>query len=257
MSPDFDVSQLAVLALVTLAGAFIQAAFGFGFAILAAPIFLAVMGTAAAIQVLVVLHVVLSAIVVPAVHRDVQVPLLAWLAGGSLAGFPLGLALFMAADARTLQLAVGLATVVFSLLLARRELTVSATNEALEKTIEFRRPAAMGVGLVAGVLTAILVMPGPPAMLYLRALALPKAPNRAVALSFFGFCYVMSTCLHAAVAGIGMSTWATAAILAPCVLAGSLAGNEAARHISEERFRRAVLGLLLVSGLYAVITAVR
>lgn len=256
MALGVDVAQLAVLALVTLTGAFLQTAFGFGFAILAAPIFLAVMGSSSAIQVLVVLHVVLSAIVVPSLRKDVPMPLLGWLAGGSLAGFPLGLALFMAADARTLLLAVGAATLGFSLMLARRELKQSVPAEAAVARPGFRPVAAAAVGLVAGALTAILVMPGPPAMLYLRGLALPKVPSRAAALSFFGFCYVMSTCLHAAVAGIDARTWATAAALAPCVLAGALAGSEAARRLSEDRYRRAVLTLLVISGVFAVVSAI-
>ena len=53
-----DASALALLALGTLGGAVVQAATGFGFAIIAAPLFLVAMNSHAALQVLVVIHLV-------------------------------------------------------------------------------------------------------------------------------------------------------------------------------------------------------
>jgi uncharacterized protein len=253
-----DFSQILVLATVTLLGALLQATFGFGFAILAAPIFLAVADSRSAIQVLVVLHVALSAIVVPGMWRRVPRPLLGWLMSGSLLGFPIGLALFMHTDIQTLKLIVGFATIAFSLLLIKREWGPAATatgdNDA---AIDFRRPTALVVGLLSGAMTAVLVMPGPIAMLYLRALGLEKATSRAASLTFFAFCYVMATILHAAVAGISGDSWTLAAQLLPAVVIGSFAGSAVARRLSEERFRKLVLALLILSGVYAVWSAFR
>ena len=257
MASAVDILQISTLALVTLLGALLQSAFGFGFAIFAVPIFLGVLGTHSAIQVLVVLHVVLSAIVVPRVWQFVPLGLLRWLIGGSLLGFPIGLVLFLWVDIRTLKLAVGVATIVFSLLLVKREWSpVAGPQGDRAAALEFRGSSALAVGLLSGAMTAILVMPGPVAMLYLRALGLEKQASRAASLAFFAFCYVVATGLHATFAGMTGDSWRLAALLAPAVLAGSLAGNAAARHLSEERFRRSVVVLLIVSGIYAVWTAV-
>jgi hypothetical protein len=255
---EIGLAGLAALAVTTLMGAALQAAFGFGFAILAAPIFLATIGTGAAIQLLVVLHVVLVSLVVPGTWQAAPKPLLGWLAAGALAGFPLGLMLFLAADARALQLSVGVATVIFSLLLAYRELGSPATSARdPERPDAFRAGTALLVGALSGLLTSVLVMPGPPAMIYTRTLDLAKQASRALSHSFFGFCYVMATVLHAFFAGMHGSVWLVAAVLAPCVLVGSMAGTRAAHFLSEERFRRAVLALLILSGLFAVVAALR
>jgi uncharacterized protein len=253
-----DAPQVLILALVTVLGAIIQAAFGFGFAILAAPIFLGVVDSASAIQVLVVLHVVLSAIVVPGIRHGVPTRLLGWLMAGSLLGFPLGLALFLRADIQTLKLAVGIATIAFSLLLVKREWRPAAVPVGQpDGATDFRIGSALAIGLLSGAMTAVLVMPGPVAMLYVRALGLEKQSSRALSLTFFAFCYVMATALHALVAGIKPESWLLALLLLPAVLIGSFAGSAAARHLSEARFRQSVLGLLILSGVYAVWTAVR
>jgi uncharacterized protein len=256
--PDavLDFPQFLILATVTLLGALIQATFGFGFAILAAPIFLAVLDSRSAIQVLVILHVVLSAIVVPGMRRGVPTGLLGWLMAGSLLGFPIGLAFFLRTDIQTLKLAVGIATILFSLLLIKREWQPATTPIiASDGIFEFRRMTALAIGLLSGALTAVLVMPGPAAMLYLRALGLAKQTSRATSLTFFAFCYVMATALHAAVAGIGSDSWMLAIYLLPAVVVGSLAGNAAAHRLSEEHFRNAVLALLIASGIYAIWSA--
>ena len=253
-----ELSQILILAAVTLLGAFLQATFGFGFAILAAPIFLSVVDSLAAIQVLVVLHVVLSAVVVPGIWRGVPGGLLGWLMAGSLLGFPIGLALFLRTDIQTLKLAVGIATIAFSLLLIKREWGPVGVPAGMSNGgIAFRRVTALAVGLLSGAMTAVLVMPGPAAMLYLRALGLEKQTSRAASLTFFAFCYVMATALHAVFAGMNKGNWLLALYLLPAVVAGAVAGNAAAQHLSEERFRRAVLSLLILSGIYAVWSALR
>ena len=254
MVPEtLDAARLVTLALVTLVGALLQSAFGFGFAILAAPIFLGVIDSRAGIQVLVILHVVSSVVVVPRVWQAAPRPLLHWLACGSLVGFPVGLLLFLQSDVQTLKLVVGVATVAFSLLLARREWTQAAPPAAAAGgATGFRWLSAAAVGLVSGLLTAVLVMPGPVAMLYLRALGLEKQTSRAASLTFFAFCYVMATGLHVLFAGVSGESWRLAALLAPLVLLGTLIGNALAHRLSEERFRIAVLVLLIGSGLYAM-----
>mgnify|MGYP001365204748 CR=1 FL=1 len=256
-----DASSFAVLAAASLAGAVLQAAFGFGYAILAAPIFLAVMHSHAAIQVLVVLHVVLSAIVVPGIWRGAPRRLTALLMAGSLAGFPIGLAIFLRLDVKTLLLAVGVVTILFTLVLLKREwgsppVSVDAAMPRDESQIAFRPLSALSIGFASGLLTAVLVMPGPTAMLYLRALGFSKDQSRAAALTFFAFCYVMVTAMSAAWGNLSPESWSLAALLLPAVIAGALIGRRLSHHLSEERYRSAVLALLMLSGAYAIWRAV-
>ena len=254
-------SALAILLAVTLVGAGLQAALGFGFAILAAPIFLAVTGKSAAIQVLAALHVVLSLIVVPGALRSAEPRLLAWLVAGSIVGFPAGIALFLALDVRLLKLLVGAATVLFTLPLVWREFLAGAAPQPAppvsEGPLEFRPVTALAVGLISGVLTAILVMPGPIAVLYMASLGLAKDASRGTGLTFFGLCYVATTTLHALWGGMDRAAWETVGILAPAVVIGAIIGLLAVRRLSESRFRRTVVAVLLVSGGYVLLSALR
>ena len=247
---------LAILLAVSLVGAALQAALGFGFAILAAPIFLAVTGKSAAIQVLAALHVVLSLIVVPSAARSAEPRLLGWLVSGSVLGFPAGLALFLALDVQLLKLLVGAATVLFTLPLVWREFSAPVVA-AKVGPIAFRPLSAMIVGFLSGVLTAILVMPGPLAVLYIASLGLGKDESRGTGLTFFGLCYIATTTLHALWGGMDRAAWGAVGILAPAVVAGAVIGLVAVRHLSEKRFRRAVVGVLLASGVYVLLSALR
>src|SRR5690606_25521758 len=149
------------------AGAFVQSAVGFGFALIAAPIFLTAMQSGTAMQVLVAIHVVQSAMVVPGLWREAPRKLLHPMLVGSVAGFPLGLAIFLALDLDTLKLAVGVVMLVFTALVIARD------RSWLSRFFASGRPphpaAAASVGASAGALTSVLVMPGPPLILYVAA----------------------------------------------------------------------------------------
>jgi uncharacterized membrane protein YfcA len=250
-----DTTAFVILATASFVGAVLQAAFGFGYAILAAPIFLSVMNSHAAIQVLVVLHVVLSAIVVPGIWPDAPRRLTALLMAGSLAGFPIGMAIFLSLDIKTLRLAVGIVTILFTLVLLKRTLGPANVSPPREAEIDFRPASALSIGFLSGLLTAVLVMPGPTAMLYLRALGFTKDQSRAAALTFFAFCYVMVTLMSAFWGSVSRESWVLAATLLPAVIVGAIAGNLVAGRLSETRYRNAVLTLLLLSGAYAVWSA--
>lgn len=248
-----DPGGWAVLALAAFAGATVQAATGFGFALLAAPLFLIAMSSTTAMQVLVALHIVQSAMVVPRLAREApRKPLLA-LAAGSLIGFPLGLAIFLSLDIDALKLAVGAMILAFTALLLARDAGWLGTRiGALRLALDEAPLASAATGCLSGLLTAVLVMPGPPLILLLMAAASGKDAARALSLSFFGFCYVMVTALHVLFAGMGAPEWRLVLMLAPAVVAGTLVGGAIAGRLSERAFKTAVYAVLAISGTLAV-----
>lgn len=248
-----DASVLAVLMGAAFAGAFVQSAVGFGFALIAAPIFLAAMQSGAAMQVLVVIHVVQSAMLVPGLWRQAPKELLNPMLAGSLVGFPIGLAVFLAIDLDTLKLAVGVVMLVFTGLVVARD--ASWLSRWVSSTGPPSPAAAAGVGTAAGALTSVLVMPGPPLILYVAARRLGKLESRALSLTFFAFCYVAVTLLHAVWTGMSAGTWAIAGALSPAVVVATLLGDRLACWLSEAWFRAAVLGVSFLSGAWAVWSA--
>ena len=232
-----------------------QAAFGFGFAILAAPLFLVVMESTGAIPVLALLNLGVSALVAARMWRQAPPRLLALLCTASVAGFPLGLILFRSADVSHLKWVTGVVIMLFAALLFARERWQAAMGP--DATSATQPPASITLvfGGLSGVMGAALAMPGPAAMLYLSSARLPKDQSRALALAFFSFVYAGACLLHAWDGGLSVARATLAAKLMVAVVAGAIAGHALARHIPEARFRRLVLAILFFAGLSAVLSA--
>lgn len=248
-----DPATFIVVAAATTIGATVQAALGFAFGLIAAPVLLMALKSGTAVQVLVVVHLVQSAMLVPGLWRSAPRTLLRPLIASSLIGFPLGLLIFLRLDLTTLTLAVGLSLVAFSLLLFVREagwLEFSAV--APEQMPGW---SVFITGLTTGILTAVLVMPGPPVILMNAWMRIRKDVSRALSLTFFAFCYVMVTLMHATMGDMPYTAWLTALSLAPFVVVGTIAGQSVAARLSEGRFRIAILVVALTSGLYTTYSA--
>jgi uncharacterized membrane protein YfcA len=247
----------AALAAVSFFGASVQATTGFGFAILTVPFFLLIMGSLAAIQVTAVTNLALSVILVPWLFRDAPRSLMTTLGVGTALGLPIGLLGFLAADLASAKLAVGLVIVALALLLTWREWRADSDQDGTGEPSEFAsRPLPeLGVGIASGIMGAALAMPGPAVMLYLAARRPGKRISRAATLTLFGFSYGAVCIIHTLWGGMSGETWLLALSLVPFVFAGAAVGHYATGHLSEHKFRVAVLAILLASGAYAVWTA--
>src|SRR5882724_4736608 len=113
-----DLIDWAGLAATTFAAALIYAVSGFGFAVLAAPLYLLFIDAAQAIQLVIIISTALSIVVVPGLHRAVAPGLLLRLVLGSLAGLPFGLIAFRLADPAQVRIGVGAMILAFALLMA-------------------------------------------------------------------------------------------------------------------------------------------
>ena len=245
-----DAEAFIVMAIAATIGAGVQAAIGFAFGLIAAPVLLVTMNSSSAIQVLVVIHLVQSVMLVPKLWRHAPRNLMIKLIIGSLFGFPLGLAVFMALDLRALTLTVGFSLLAFAALLALRE-----TGRLKIASISYDKLptwSTIVTGAATGFLTAVLVMPGPPIMVLNAWTEMEKELSRALSLTFFAFCYVMVMALHATMGGMPASAWISAATLAPFVVIGTLVGSRLSNQLSEGRFRLAVLCVVVFSGIYAI-----
>ena len=86
-----DLLDWAGLAATTSAAALLQAAGGFGFAVLATPLFLLFVDPPRAIQLVIIISTALSLVTLPGLWRAIAPALMLRLALGSLVGLPLGL----------------------------------------------------------------------------------------------------------------------------------------------------------------------
>ena len=245
-------TSFVILAAITFAGAVMAGAFGVGFAILAAPLFLVVMDSTGAIPVLAVLNFAASALVAARIRRHAPGRLLALLCAGSVCGLPIGLVLFGAADVSDLKLVAGAVIMLLALLLLARERGYVVFDRRAKSAARASVPIALLVGALAGAMGTALAMPGPILMLYLVVLRLTKDQSRALSLVFFTFVYSVVCLLHFWDGGLDAQRLWFSAKLIPAVIVGVAAGHWLARHISEERYRVLVLVILFAAGLYAV-----
>ena len=212
---------ILILLAATFAGAGVQAATGFGFAIVAAPVFLAVIGDKSAIPVLVALHIVQCALLVPRVWRQAPLPHLGWLAAGAAFGCPFGLVLLDRFPVPALKIALGVVILAFAILFVVRERLTTGIGVIMPGKV--RAPLTALVGLASGILTSVFVMPGPPLMVYLARERWPRDASRAVSLTFFSGCYVTVLGLAAASGQLAMASVIEALWLSPAVVLGTFA----------------------------------
>ena len=249
--------ELLILGLVTFIGSTLQSATGFGFALLAVTPFLMVLDSGAAFQLVMVICLVISLVIWPALGGRAPGSLLASLAAGSAAGFPIGLAAHALMDLDALKAVVGAVVIIVA---AQTAWQLRVIQRAPGPGHERSRPPHAGagfcVGVVSGALTSALAMPGPAVMLYLSRTALDKDAIRATILTFFIFAYGGALALQAGLVGIETGTWTTAAALVLPALAGVAAGHVLARRITQGVFRWTILLILLCNGLFILASVV-
>lgn len=260
--------DLTILGAVTLFAALAQSATGFGFAIVAVPLYLLVLNSHAAVQLAILVTPVISVTLLWRLGSHLHKALLIRLVAGTALGLPMGMAAFFYASLTQLKLAVALLIVVFSglfmvgMLRGRVDGRGNGRSDGWAGGRGGSRPPPLGgdiaAGLVSGAMTTSLGMPGPPAALYLSAVGLDKDASRATILTLFLFSYSGAIAMQAVVVGIGVDTWRLAAEMIPFVLVGSIGGHYISGRMSQGMFRIATLLLLLATGfytLYATLTA--
>lgn len=254
---DLEPIALAMLALAVASGAAVQAATGFGFAILAAPVFLAVLNSTAAVPILIALHVVQCIVLVPRIWAGVPWPKLGWLGGGALVGCPIGLMLFGLLDVRQMKLAVGaVILVVAGLLASRRRRRVSPAVGGTGSAADDRASgSALVAGALSGAMTAVLVMPGPPLMVHLLRHPLPHDKARALSIVFFAACYVGILAAHVVTGQLDRAGWSVVGWLIVPVGLGTYAGLSLARWFLDRHFAIVLNVLLVLAGVGAIASA--
>jgi uncharacterized membrane protein YfcA len=244
-------SGWAGLAGTTFAAALLQAVSGFGFAVLAVPLYLLLVDPAQAVQLAIILSTALSFAVVPGLRRTIAPALLLRLSAGSLAGLPIGLFSFRHTDRLLVRFVVGATILAFGVMMAGLRFRGEQPWTPFGRT----RTRDLAAGVVAGVATALIGMAGPPVLIYLLLAGTAAQTVRATLLAFFALSYGATVASHAVTVGIPGPTWVAAGILAPFALLGGLAGRPIGDRIGSDGFALLAIALLTVAGLYTVAAA--
>jgi uncharacterized protein len=242
----------AGLAATTFGAAVLYAAGGFGFAIVAAPLFLLLVEPVRAIQLVIIISASLSIVVLPRLWRAIAPRLLLRLAGGSLFGLPIGLLAFRHSDPRLVRVTAGVTVLAFAVVIAVMRLGGTSGKRAAYAMTPWRDLAA---GAVSGAATALVGMSGPPVLIYLILARAPPPTVRATLLAFFALIYTATLAAHAATIGVAAPTWVAAIILIPFAWIGGLLGRPLGDRLGADAFAALAIALLGAAGLYTLAAA--
>jgi hypothetical protein len=236
---------VAVLAVV-LAASLVQTLLGFGFALVAVPLLMGVIGVRDTVILVPLTSIVNTALVAGSAWRTIAWPRVGRMLLGCVVGLPCGLAALLWASEATLRGAVGLVTVLLTAALAAGVRLGPAT-----------RARDLGVGFAVGALGTSAGMNGPPAVLYLQGLGIPPAAFRAELAVLFTVTSALAILTFAAGGVLGARTMWLALAGLPAVVVGNRLGTHLFGRIDAVRFRRLVLAVLVVTGLGAAASAFR
>ena len=242
-----------VLAATTFGSALLYAISGFGFAVLAVPLFLLFLDPAPAIEIVIIISTVLSIIVLRGLLPAIAPWLLFRLALGSLVGLPLGLVAFRYADPILVRAAAGAMIFGFAILMAISRRRSGQAGQGKHWTAFAMSPGLdLAAGAVSGIAAALVGQPGPPVLIYLLLVGAAARTVRATLLAFFALSYGVTLASHEATIGIPAPTWLAAGILIPFALFGGLAGRPIGDRLGAEAFTLLAIVLLALAGAYTL-----
>jgi uncharacterized protein len=242
-----------VLAATTFGSALLYAISGFGFAVLAAPLFLLFLDPAPAIQLIIIISTALSIIVLRGLLPAIAPQLLLRLGLGSLIGLPLGLVAFRYVDPILVRAAAGAMIFGFAILMAVSRRRSRLSGQGKHWTAFAMSPRLdLAAGAVSGIAGALIGQPGPPVLIYLLLAGAAASTVRATLLAFFALSYGVTLASHAATIGIPAQTWLAAGILIPFAFFGGIAGRPIGDRLGAEAFALLAIALLAVAGAYTL-----
>jgi uncharacterized protein len=237
---------MALAALAALAGAAVQSATGFGFALVLSPALFAVMDPVEAVTALLALGLALNLLVLFEGGRPEHVDwrALAPMLVAAVPGLAIGAVALTQLSKEVLQVAVGVAV-------------IAAAGWQLRERARGHRPlppaAAWGAGFASGALTTSISVSGPPLVLWLEARGVrPEEFRASLAASFLALNLVGGVVLLAA-EGTGAFDAGAVAVLLALVVAGYALGALAFRRLDRERFFTLVLALVAATGVASVL----
>lgn len=239
--------MIVLVAIACLAGATVQSAIGFGFALILTPAMFAAVEPAEALPTILLLSLTINALVLGSERRRLELmrPELARIALAAIPGIVAGALVFGSLTKESIQIAVGVLVIAAAALDAR---TVLPGLRRGDGASALPLGAAVPCGLLSGFLTTTTTTNGPPLVFLLRARGASPAQLRdsnASMLLLTGAAALVAVVLIGP--GIEIDPVLTAG-LAVLGVAGQIAGRMVFARLDPSRFHGAGLAIILATG---------
>jgi len=229
---------------VTLVAGLMRGFAGFGSAMLMAPIFAILFGSAEMVVTVVAIELVVSLQLFPQVRQHADWKVLMPMSIAACAAMPLGVWLLASVDKNTIVTAVSAVIVAFVVLMwtgwkytGRRSTT-----------------ATVAVGAVSGAMMATTSVGGPPVLLYLLSGNDPPQVNRANIVTYYFLTQFLLIVIVLATGVAGIDALVRAVVLFPVMVLGAWVGGRAFHGLASERlYRNVALTILFATGMFGLL----
>jgi hypothetical protein len=232
---------------IVFAAALAQGLTGFGFALVAAPLFLLLMDPRSMVVLNIVVASVVCIMVVAQSWRYVSVRGMALIALASIFGVPLGGYLLLVASAEVLKLAIAALVVLFAIPLLL----------GYSRKFKSERLLSVVMGFISGVLKTSTSLSGPPVVLFLVNQGWPREMMRASLAAYFLFLGVVAIAWFAPTGLITGGLVLISVSVLPAAAAGFFVGIWLLPRVNAELYRRIAILIVLGTGVAAAATAAR
>ena len=234
---------MALAVAVAGAAGLVRGFAGFGSGLMMVPVLALAFGPKAAVPIVVMLEVAVSAHLLPKARREVEWRFVGLLAAGAFVTMPLGVWLLTRMDPAPMTRLIGI--------------TVMAAVVLLGSGWAYRGPRprwlTVAVGAVSGVFMSATTLGIPPVLVYMMAAGGRSATVRANLIAYFPLTMVFALAVQAFAGVVDAAAVTRAALMLAPFVAGSWLGARLFRPDREALYRRVVLALLFAVGLVGLL----
>ena len=225
-------------------GAFVQGATGFGSGLLINAFWLHIMEPTHAIPLNVVTSLFISGVPIYKLRKKLDFSKLKQFAIFGVVGIPIGMYLLVISDPSKLKFSIGILLVIYALLMLKiRSFSINVNNKSINNI----------VGFISGVIGGLTALLGIIPVAWFSVQRLPKNTKRGTYEPFI-FITSIAAIISFAFAGLYKIEMIFDLLkIIPALLVGSWLGIKIYNKINDNLFRKVVLGLILLSGLFLVI----
>ena len=232
--------------LIVLVAGFIQGLTSFGLSIVAIPLLIRLFPLREVVPTIVVLALLTNTLILISARKEIKFKKFVPLVLMGILFLPVGAYSLNHLNPDYLKLCFGILITVFSLLLI------------LKKTfpIKHEKIGFIITGSLSGFLNGSLSLSGPPVVLFLSNQGIDKGTFRANITLYFLILNIIAIIVFLATGLMNRVVGERILYLAPALVVGVLAGIKISKGLGDDTFRKVVLILLLMSGVWTTISTV-
>jgi uncharacterized protein len=233
-----------LLLMIVLVASILQTSTGFGFSIMSMPFLLLLYQPQTAVQINLILSLLISVIMIFKVKQEVDKAILTRLLKGSVFGIPLGIGIYLYLNIDLVKVLVSLVIIFLTACLLLR-IKIHQTE---------RRDFFIGV--ISGLLTTSIGMPGPPLLLYFSGAGQGKTMIRNTTLAYYLCIYSVSLLIQIGIGGTNSEVLHSSLVSLLPLGIGILFGQWIFTRINQKTFQIITHFLLLFTGCYLLASSI-